>query len=455
MMNGIGEDHALVSRMIDLGRNARTFVSGIYSEHLEESAFLYLQRVNLLNERHRSWAELEKTEQRIQAHVDALVSGHERALEICREYSDDRDSGILYGVTRIYCRCKRIDLLKDVVGGLDYGNSDRVNAVTDALKHDLPAEWQPLLEEMLLSEENGLIGMALEVICYRRFDMEREVMGMIHRPHDEIFGLAIRATGRLRLKKSRDFLRLLFKNDQEKDFINQEICMALLRLNEKGLLTVPVDRKPRPPWVYLAMGLCGNETHVSYLNDVSQTESVCNESLLALGFLGYVSSVPVLMACLDGGPYSEAASLALHLMTGADLFEDVFIPDPIDEDTLFADEREKLRNGERLYPPGKEPGITIHRVSHVGESWRAWWLLRKNGFEPDTAYRYGKKYSPYGVLKTIEWEHSPALLRQLAYEELVIRHDQDFGFDVTQPVKDQRNVIRGIRQWIGTRGFDE
>jgi len=444
--------HNIFDRIETVGEAALYFSEDLYKEHLEEVAFLYVNRLYLLSEYKGSWKDIAKIESKIQGHIEALFMGDDLALDVCRQMRNDANQGIFYAAVRVFCRHKKDDWVKEMINGLDPVNTDRTHAVIDALNHDLPVEWHPMIEQMLLSAHPFLMRMALAVIGYRRIPMDEPLIDFLYKPHDETFGLIIRTLGRLRVQSARDYLLFLFKNGREEEAIKQELCMALLRLQENSVVHVPADNSELAPWVYQAMGLCGGAPHALYLNTLSLTVGVCEESLLALGFLGYVSSVDILIAHLNEGPYSEMASLSLHLITGADLSEDVFIPDPINENALFPHELEKLRKGEPLYAPGKEPGITVNRVSQNPLAWKSWWLAHKSGFDIQTPYRYGKPCSPSGVLKTLESETNPAFIRQLAYEELVIRYDQDFCFDVTFPVAQQQTSLNRYRKWVEEYG---
>ena len=52
-------DHTINQRMIDSDKGTKEFVAGIYTEHLEEAAFLYVQRLNLMKEPYRLWPEMD------------------------------------------------------------------------------------------------------------------------------------------------------------------------------------------------------------------------------------------------------------------------------------------------------------------------------------------------------------------------------------------------------------
>ncbi len=436
----------MMNRMNELDEATEAFVEEMYIEHLDEASFLYVQRLNSIGAPYRSWRDMDTLEYRIQAHVTALVQGADKALEICQKQAEEGGPGTLYTVVRVFSRHKLQSPVKEIIGSLDPMNMPKVTAVISALNQELPTEWHPFVEQMLLSLEPVPVKLALAVITHKRLPMGNQLVGLLNRPHDETFVAIIQTLGRLGFKSARGHLFHLLDSDKEPDFIKHEIRMAFLRFGEKGLFPVPADRKPQEPAVYLAMGLGGDALHLSYLKDISRSDDVCNESLLALGLLGDSSSVDILVLHLNGGACSEAASLALNLITGANLYEDAFIPDPIDEDMLFADEREKLKRGEPLYEPGKEPGETVNRLSQDRTLWNEWWMAHQTGFNPQTKYRYGKPYGPSGILETLESERNPASLRQLAFDELVVRYDPDLCFDITQTVAEQRKVIETIRK---------
>ena len=65
--------------------STRAFQIDLYLEHLEEAAFLYEQRKVLRKNAEFSWRAIADFEERLEAHIDALVVGAGLALEICRK----------------------------------------------------------------------------------------------------------------------------------------------------------------------------------------------------------------------------------------------------------------------------------------------------------------------------------------------------------------------------------
>ena len=93
------------------------------------------------------------------------------------------------------------------------------------------------------------------------------------------------------------------------------------------------------------------------------SDRVSPDSLVALGLLGDISALTILFQQLSQENLAESAALELYCITGADLFEEVFIPEEIDKDELFEEELAKLERGESLYSEDESPpGITINRI---------------------------------------------------------------------------------------------
>jgi hypothetical protein len=141
--------------------------------------------------------------------------------------------------------------------------------------------------------------------------------------------------------------------------------------------------------------------------------------------------------------------MALQLITGAQLYEEVFIPDAIDEDELFEEERERFRQGQIPTRPDGQPfGTTVTRLSQNPEDWQKWWTENRGRFDPRIRYRNGKPYSPACLLENLQSDRSRRKIRQLAYEELVIRYGIDFPFETDMLVVQQKQALAKYAEWV-------
>jgi hypothetical protein len=185
------------------------------------------------------------------------------------------------------------------------------------------------------------------------------------------------------------------------------------------------------------------------LHELIRSGNASDACLIALGLLGEISIFEVLLTYLKNEEFAESAVLALNLITGAELYEDVFVPEQIDEDELFENELEKFREGQVPSRSDGEPyGITVTRLSQKPEDWQKWWVENKSRFKPGIRYRNGEPYSPACLLNNLEFEKSPRIFRQLAYEELVIRYGIDFPFETDMLVSQQKDAIVNYAAWI-------
>src|SRR5437867_8681097 len=85
----------------------RAFKIELYQEHLEEAAFLYQQRLALFRDPEISWRKIGEFEDRLEAHVDALVVGEELALEVCRARVKAGEPAELFPIVSVFCRQRR------------------------------------------------------------------------------------------------------------------------------------------------------------------------------------------------------------------------------------------------------------------------------------------------------------------------------------------------------------
>ena len=419
--------------------------SVIYLSHLEEASFLYEQRLGLFDDPELTWLDLDDFEERYEAHIDALVLGEDLALAVCRQQAAEGDAGELHAAVCVFCRQDRLDLVTEAIEEMDPEDDERVQAVRDALADEMPDSWLAPLTQKLRDEG----GVYTRLLPY--------ALGFRHRPANELLVETLaenpidsgRALGRLRDKQAaRALLNLLHDGDAD---VQREASLALMRTGDEQVIS-QIQSKSEP-WSMLHLGLCGNAGQVTPLMQRMAATAPVSEGLLALGLLGDPAAVPLLMLHLEHEDVAQAASFALYLITGAQLFEETFEPEEIDEDMLFDDELEKLKNGEPLYEPGEEPGIRYTRISQDREHWKAWWEQNKATFTVGIPYRNSKPYEPVGLLEMLKSEHTPNALRRLIYEELVIRYGIDAPFEVEKRVRAQVKAIGELESQVQDSAF--
>jgi len=424
------------------------FASGIYQEHLSEASFLYKQRLSLLDDPELTWKDIGDFEERFEAHIDGLVVGENLALEVCKQQASEGDFGELHVAMRVFCRQKRLDLVLETIEAIDSEDAEKPQAVADALNDELPEAWQNDFIGLLKEENPKLAPIIPKLIGYRRLNAGAELLQALQQNNTTASSPAlIWALGRLHERNARMPLFNTYLQHSD-ETVRSAAALALLRIGEPQTTTYCLRCAHEQNWPLLPLGLGGGRSAVPVLREIATRAKPSPDCLLALGLLGEVSVVDTLLTQLANNELAEPAAQALNLIIGAEIYEEVFIPEPIDEDELFEEELEKLKRGEPLYPPGQEPGTIINRLSQRPEDWQKWWTANKSRFDPKIRYRNGKPYSPACLLENLESEKSPRQVRQLAYEELVIRYGADFLFETDMFVAQQKQALAKYEEWI-------
>jgi uncharacterized protein (TIGR02270 family) len=422
------------------------FRAGLYREHLEEASFLYQQIAALYDNPEISWLDIGDFEARFEAHLHGLVVGDALALDICRQQVAEGDAGELHAAVRVFCRQNKYNLVSESFDSIDPADTERIGAFCNALKHDLPAPWQDRIVERLAGHPSATPVAAVIVGFRRQNQYAGALLDVLHKQPPSPPLELIWSMGRLREKKaSDDLMPLLLSSDP---VIRTTTECALMRMGEREPVRLWKKRPQQAYWRWLAVGLGGDRSHVPDLIDLASSNTAHPDGILALGLLGDFAAVAPLTVLLKHAELASAAALALNLITGAELYEETFIPEEIDPDLLFEDEREKLKKGEQIYPPDRQPGINIVRLSQDPTVWTTWIREHKNQFQGDTRYRNGKPFSPECLLANLLSVKTPGRIRALASDELSIRYGCSVAFETDQPVLQQQRQLASVSAWI-------
>ena len=434
-----------------MATSIRNFLIELYQEYLEEASFLYEQRLTLFDDPEVTWEDIHDFEERFEPHIDGLVVGEELALNVCKTQASEGDFGELHAAVRVFCRQNRKDLVIEVLKKLDPEDAESMQAVSDALKHELPEEWRDEFVQMLSEGDQKIIPILANVFGFRRVKAGTELLKTLGVSPTESLTIIIWSLGRL--GKQDTYAPLLQYLSHEDKAVTSTTALALLRLGEEQTITQCLQHARLQNWPLIPLGLGGNRSAVNVMLEKAKAGNAETDCIIALGLLGDISAIDTLLEHLTNAQTGESAAMSLQILTGADLYEDVFIPDEIDEDELFEEELKKFKEGQVPTRLDGEPfGITITRISQKPEDWQKWWAENKSHFNPAIRYRNGKPYSPACLLENLESEKSLLIVRQMAYEELVIRYGIDFPFETDMLVSQQKQAIAKYADWIKTNG---
>jgi uncharacterized protein (TIGR02270 family) len=432
----------------------RDFLMQMYLEHLEDAAFLYDQRHALMADADLPWVRLQDFEERLEAHIDALVIGGELALEVCRSRAAEGEAAELYAAVCVFCRNKGSHLLGEVWRVLDFADRAKVRAVTEALKFELPNEWRAPCEQALMRADDQLVPILAVVCASRSISVGDRLLARLAARPPLVQPLTIWAL--VRTGTAAEFaVPMLAQYCSHADVaVRASALTGLLRFDDRRTLRSFYLAAQTEDWPQLALGLGGDRSAATGLRQRAESGRATHDTLLALGLLGDLSTVRVLCQCLSNEELSGIASLALHWITGARLFGEEFIPEEADELELTESELIAFRDRAELpkRADGKPFGHAVQRLTTDAAQWNAWLEANARRFDPSVRYRKGKPYSVTAVLHCLVDESTPGRLRQLAYEELVIRFGCPVPFEADWRVADQKSVLREIGRWAMTDG---
>jgi uncharacterized protein (TIGR02270 family) len=435
-------------RLPDFAASAATrqFCADLNLEHLEEASFLHEQRTSLYDDPEVTWLGIGRFEERFAAHLEALIGGGNAAVELCTRTAEEGDPGQLYTAVCVFCRSGRRDLLGAILKRLDFENLLRVRAVRDAITDYMPPEWGQVLAKSLSRGYDKLTPLVAHYVGYRRVDSGAALEDLISGP-PPTNGLAelLWACGRVGTDAA--VSRVAGYVDHQDAAVRANAVMALMRRGDPEAAALCSARASSgDAAMCLPLAVSGGRSDSLALQRSLLKHALGCEAVIALGVLGDLSAVRLLIDKLADEDVARAASTALQLITGADLREDAFIPETLAEDELFDDEREVMRQtGEGpKHPDGRPFGISVNRASRNPDEWRAWIEAHASEFVAGQRYRLGKPFSLGTLVDTLVSPLFRRQIRSLAYEELVVRYGIDLPFEADMRVQEQKKQINAI-----------
>jgi len=422
----------------------REFKLGLYREHLAESSFLYEQRLAHLADPEVKWPDLRHLEERFEAHVDALVIGGELALEACRDHAD---SGEMHSVLCVFCRHELKDEAFALLNAIDPTDDQAVAAASRALLSEAPAGWRDDLLRRLQLENPDLTRVLARVAGFRRYPCEELLARRLAASPSLGTADLAWALGRVGSPRLLPLLSTLLDSDEEG--ICEAAAIALLRLGDDRVLQRAMRYAPSHAWARRVLGIGGSSRSVGVLLDVLEGPAADDAAVLALGLLGDLAAVAPLLQRLGDDALGAAAAVALNTITGAGLYDEIFVPDKFDLDELTEEEREAYEKDGALPTRFGEPyGNWERGPARDRAAWQAWLNENKHRFSREHRWRMGQPYGPSALFECLRCATSPYAVRSATYEELVARYGFDVAFEVDLRVSQQAHCLRRAADWV-------
>jgi uncharacterized protein (TIGR02270 family) len=424
-----------------MATSSKAFLVELYEEYLEEASFLYEQRRGLYNNPEVAWKKIGEFENRLEAHLDGLVVGGSLALDVCKRRAEEGDFGELFAALSVLCRQNHRDLVLSILEKLDPEDAEKTSAAADALKYELPEVFFQDFVTLLDAGDPKLAPILARALGYRRVPCGPQLYSALRRCAAGALPEVIWAVGRVAYRPAHGLLLDYLRSEDEP--VRAVAAVALERIGEPAAIDYCLENVASSDWPVLPLALAGGRREIAILTELA-AKSASQDHLIALGVLGDPTAIPLLMDRLE----QPAAATAIECITGAGLYETVFIPDDIDEEALFESEREQLKQGKPLdRGDGRPYGSVVTRISQKREDWLDWWETNAARYVPGVRYRGGDPYSPTALSGMLASDNVPHRLRYFCSEELVTRYGQDFGLEMDMPVTHQTPKLAEAAAW--------
>lgn len=391
----------------------------IYREYLQETSFLYGQRKMALEAPAFGLEELAALEARMEAHLDGLVLGADEARAFCKLRVPEGDVGELHGILRVLCRTDRPEDLEEVSAAADPSAPECARAMSDALRHDLPAAWASHAAAWLSAEQAPPPLQAAVAVAagYRRLPVVAQLVDRVKKLQGAEVVPYIEALGRLRVP-STAMLLFRFMQQRAEPEVARTAAIAALRVGSPQALAVLEQAAGSEAWARIPLALAANAGSAPLLLGAAR-EDPCDDSLLALGIMGDIAATPLLVKGLMDGKSASSAALALYLITGA-------------------------RLSDATVDPASAPGISLSP-----ELWGVFLRDHVKQMAGKGLHRLGEPRAANMLLRCLGEPWLPLAVRRLVTDEIVIRFRVDVGYAPDMLAHEQRAALSKLAQALG------
>lgn len=417
----------------------RRFARDIYQEHLDEAAAVYALRQALAREPGRPWHACADLERRLAVNLAALEPGAALIEDLLEAAFTDGEPGEVFAATAVWCALERHDRLAAAIAA-DQDEAQRA-ACTEALCYFARPSFLAALQQALDADQPPAVAVAAQVVGFRRFPGQIT----LHAADENAPVWKAWALGRLS-GPAADVTAAADHLARCRDASAAVFALCLLRRGQAAVLAQLRARLAEETWPALVLALAGEASDVARLVLLCHQQPATPETALALGLLGDPSAVRTLLDVLDRTDHdavAEAAAVALYLITGADLEEQVLVDEPVDGDETL----DATGAGDNIAPGLARALRSFTRVTQDGDLWRDWWASNGAQFESGRRYRRGALLHPRLLVADLQDSRLPQSHRALVYEALVIRYQMPVLFEVTLFCAQQNALFAQMAAW--------
>jgi len=431
------------------GGSPLAFKLGLYAEHLEEVGFLYGQCKALRADAEQGWLACAPFEERLEAHLDALVVGGKAASTWCLDQLPSAEPEALFGITALLCRSGNAAALKHLLQDERLGDLGALEAIAAALLQEWPSAWKAGALRALAEGDLRLAPTFAAIACSRGWDVGAALVGALERSPPAAQPALLEWLGRM---PGQGWPGLAQACEDAEPRRRTAALLAGLRQHDPGALALVLADTAEPGLLAMAGGRGTAARLTGLLADARRATAAA----AALGQIGELSAVRTLTALLADDTLAGTAACALQLITGADLRETVLVPEPVDEAEMTPAELQRWRSaGEAPRRLDGEPfGSRVERPCRDPAIWGGWLMENGARFSAQLRYRHGAPCSAVVLVRSLGHPAMPASARTVLAEELIVRHGIRCGWNAATTVAQQWGALRQAMELAESDGSE-
>lgn len=304
----------------------------LVEEHFDELDWLWEHREANLFTTDWTLADLAELEERAEAHLDGLRLSELHAVDLAVERVGGDESFAATAAALVLLDSGEDALRQVIWTALEGAEPPAVDGIRIALRHR-PVPDVALLGRLAETGDPFRAAAAVDILAFHRAPTPA-LEGLKGSVEPQVRALAFAAAGRTGTFAEND-LDAVFQD--EEGVLRWTGLLAAARSATRGLLercrtlseTTGVARRE----AIAGLGMLGDQADVARLRSLLADDAVAPDAVQALGCLGYVEAVPVLIDLMSDDDLGVHATLAYRRITGAPDVEaeKPFPPPPVEE----------------------------------------------------------------------------------------------------------------------------
>lgn len=379
-------------------------IRDILEDHIDESDYLFSQRLLSLQMADMSVDDIVELESRLRAHLDGLVLGGNSAWELCQDFLAEGSTSESFVAAIVAMECDGTPGLTWIEQALESESEEKIDGIRWACRLTVWPGIGAFLQRLLVHGNAQARAVALDVLTFRGGNPEKAIDTALQQGDRSLLIAGICAAGRCRMQQHSQLI------EGHVVAADPDICLTALRSlvqidPDKGrvrcLEIVRAETSLAPEAVTLLNGIGRQEDlHVLVKASKSSNHQIARSAILAIGEFGDISAVPFLIDTLNSQDLAGLAGVALKRMFGDKL------PDDEEETTLDVIDADRVSQEDGGVEHGEAEQDDYEDLDDVGyeEEWvidddlvrlsphaiKIWWGKDEDRFSSGVRYRLGQ-----------------------------------------------------------------